>query len=147
MGHGDRAKRAGLNLRMQDKACRPGHKCAFAHLLFPRQVMHPVGAQTLHQQVPRGMKAHIVQPGSAGVKAQQFRWIDVGKAAQFQRFCRTQLLADTGEQLGVPVRAFTADRFAQGTIGKKKVAVGEWRRLIKNSVRLPVHNVSLLLWQ
>ena len=67
--HGDRAKRARLHLSMKHKACGPSDKRPFTRLLFPRQVMHAVGAKPLHQQVPCRMKTHVVQPLSGGVIA------------------------------------------------------------------------------
>ena len=67
--HGHGAQRSGLNLSMQHEARGASDKGAFTRLLFPRQVMHPVSAQPLHQKMPGGVKTDIIQPLTGGVIA------------------------------------------------------------------------------
>ena len=146
-GHGNRAQRPGLHLGMKQKAGGTRHKRAFAGILLPGEVMHPVRAQPLHQQVPGGMEAYVVQPGASGVIAQQLRWVTVGQASQLQRFGGPQLLANAGEQIAIPAGAFADHGFTQSGIGQKQIAVIQRGGLIKNGVRLPVHRVSLHQWR
>jgi len=146
-GHGNRAQRPGLHLGMEQKAGGAGDKRAFAGILLPGEVMYPIRAQPLHQQVPGGMEAHVVQPGAGGVIAQQLRRIAVGQASQLQRFGCPQLLANAGEQIAIPAGAFADHCFTQSGIGQKQIAVIQRGGLIKNGVRLPVHRVSLHQWR
>ena len=55
---------------MQHKPRGPGDKGAFTRFLFPCEVMYAVGTQSLHQQVPRRVKADVIQPLPGGVIAQ-----------------------------------------------------------------------------
>ncbi len=132
---------------MEQKAGGTGDKSAFAGPFLPGEVMHPVRAQPLHQQVPGGMEAHVVQPGAGGVIAQQLRRVTVGQASQLQRFGGPQLLAYAGEQIAIPASAFASHRFTQGGIRQEQIAVIQRGGLIKNSMRLPVHRVSLHQWR
>ncbi len=143
-GHGHRAQRSRLYLRVQHKARRAGNKSAGKGLRLPRQIMHPVSAQPLHQQVPGRMKAHVVQPRSAGIVAQQLGRVDVGEPPELQRLCGSQLLADACQQIGIPTRALALHGFAQCGIGKEKITVAERHRLVEDGVGLPGHGVSPL---
>ena len=146
-GHGNRAQRSGLYLGVEQKASGARDKRAFTGILLPGEIMHPVRAQPLHQQVPGGVEANVVQSGAGGVIAQQLRRVAVGQASQLQRFCGPQLLANAGEQIAIPAGAFTDHRFTQGGIRQEQIAVIQRGRLIKNGVRLPVHRVSLHQWR
>ena len=124
---------------MQHKARGARHEGTDARILLPGQIVHPIGDQALHQNMPGGVKANVVQPLASGVVAQQFRRVGVSQPPQLQRLLGTELLAQRGQYLGVPTALFTLQRFAQRRIGEKQVAVAQRLGLVKNGVRSPDH--------
>ncbi len=124
---------------MQHKARGARHEGTDARILLPGQVVHPVGDQPLHQDMPGGVKANVVQPLAGGVVAQQLRRVGIGQAPQLQRLLGAELLAQRGQYLGIPAALLALQRFAQRRIGEKQVAVAQRLGLVKNGVRSPDH--------
>ena len=131
---------------MEHEAGAARDKRSGARLLFPRQVMHAVAAQSLHQKVPGRVEAHIIQPLAGAAVAQQFRWIGICQPTEFKRFCRAELLADAGEQFCIPRRALAHHCVVERAVRQKQVAVMQGNGLVKNGVRLPAHALALLQW-
>ena len=105
--------------------------------------MHAISAQPLHQQMPGGVKAQIVQPFAACVVAQQLRRKGVRQPSQLQRFAAAELLSDRGQQIQIPRGAIARHGFTQGRIGKKQVAVAEGKRLIENGMGARHNGISI----
>jgi hypothetical protein len=121
-GHGERAQRAGFELRVQ-KVARAARGHGAALRVRERQCVQTLATQQREQRVPGRMEFERVDAFAARVVRGEFGRVTVREVGEGEHVGRAQRGAIARERLGVPAGAFALHGGCQRRVAREQVVV------------------------